>query len=688
MTKKEPLITAEQIKAFNYEQYLIDLEVVDAKKHGRTSNRKDIDLSDEDKKIYTFISSILQMNARPDDPAEPYGPMFVIDGRRSMIPSDIEYEQAIELTKAASSFSNAGIRARIADIAWIGNRKDRTVAELAIHSYIEAVQQVHAGKAKHKFDEEPKLGRRSVDLLKRAFQISRAIKGKNQHPQELTETLQSVIDHAASEKRPDLYFCAMRLAHDYGIGDMEAHPEQVENAASWDGVDHHWAKDLLELAAISYRSLNKTNEENRCWLALAEKSVEISQGGDGSSMFQVSWLMTAIEEVRRARGPEAKKRAEELRKQLREVQEDVHFEMGVHTYELDLTDMVESNLAHVKNISWGEILGQFACLTTSSDPEKLREEAEKVLTEHPISSIFPSQKMDREGKVVSKRAGMSDETKDDAVMDQMAQSEAHKRQIMVSGSLKPIRALIQSETTIIADDFMVICNNSAFVPEGYEDIFALGFARFFHGDMISASSILMPMLENSLRHVLKTGGRDTSKIESDMTQEDSALSRLLDKEGEHLEAIFGKAIMFEIDFLFNSRYGPRIRHEQAHGKLATGYCFSDDVIYACWFLYRLTCLPLFRHWKEIAGHIDKIAEGRSRMKNEAELTQQQAADLLTVSRTHLVQLLDEEKIPYRKVGTHRRVRAEDVLAYRRETERARRKALDELTELDEGLGFQ
>jgi hypothetical protein len=49
-----------------------------------------------------------------------------------------------------------------------------------------------------------------------------------------------------------------------------------------------------------------------------------------------------------------------------------------------------------------------------------------------------------------------------------------------------------------------------------------------------------------------------------------------------------------------------------------------------------------------------------------------------VSQTHLVALLKQGTIPYRKVSTHRRVRAEDVLASKQETDARRREALDEL----------
>jgi excisionase family DNA binding protein len=74
--------------------------------------------------------------------------------------------------------------------------------------------------------------------------------------------------------------------------------------------------------------------------------------------------------------------------------------------------------------------------------------------------------------------------------------------------------------------------------------------------------------------------------------------------------------------------------------------------------------------------------------HEAELTTQQAADFLNVSRPYLVERVDRGDIPHRKAGRHRRIRFADLLAYERQQKEVQLQALGELAAEASRLGLE
>lgn len=87
--------------------------------------------------------------------------------------------------------------------------------------------------------------------------------------------------------------------------------------------------------------------------------------------------------------------------------------------------------------------------------------------------------------------------------------------------------------------------------------------------------------------------------------------------------------------------------------------------------------------------LNNMAEGKSitLLPSDTEISTQQAANMLNVSRPHIVKLLENKIIPFKKVGTHRRIELKHLLEYEKKVKENRKQQLDFLEEQAQELNL-
>jgi hypothetical protein len=563
-------------------------------------------------RVISMLAAVMGMQFKPNEPNDPFAAMVIwADGRRSAIPAD--FRGAIEaLAEMAGRAQHPVLRARLADLCWLLDRKRGRLGVNAATAYVEVVSKVDAGTLKFQFDEKENgaLRHEARDLLKRALFIGRGT-GMEKNGLSEAQKLVAILRKRAIEEQqtgPALMFG--RLDLHFGISDAAQVGKDVERliAGLPPETDDHTMVELWRLSARAYHRAKLDDDTNRCRTVAAELLVVMAKR-QPSAMLAGHTLTEAIRELHGL--PGSKDRRKELRHLLVDIQAGIADEMSPFAIPMDLKDIAREVEQRMQQPTLLDKLFTFAALSHSPDPDQLVAEAERAIREHPLSSLFGASHHDRDGKVVyrSQGADFGDAQDDSTLRQQIARDEGIRRHITASAEIEIARQSIASNHYLSEEIFAALLEISPFVPQGLVMTYSHGLTCFFRGDFISGLYILTPLLEASLRHVLKSHGHDVTKLDdATKIQEDRTISALFEQMRPELDSIFGSAITTDIENVFLKKPGPYIRHSIAHGLLHDGEPYSDDALYACWLIFQLCLIPLYQHREHLRLPFDVPSE--------------------------------------------------------------------------------
>jgi hypothetical protein len=517
------------------------------------------------------------------NPAEPYRASIIDGNRRTAIPDDLTDADIQTVETLLSLAKDPALRARLADVLWLRKKSAHDVARVAVDDYLAAARSLL----------KPKGWIHSVELFQRALQLGMKLGRKKEAYQLAQKAVRETVDHSLAQTEPFFASYFLPLIRSFQIGEPRKMADIAKSQAelALTANDQRRQRIYLLLEADFCRLANDSVRETATRLLAAETYVKEAANNverTPPSYFAASdCLAKAIEALRQAHAPPERIRA--LKQQLKEYQRNSMGEMKTLSIPVDTREAVAAATKYVTNQDLRRAMALLSLGIDIVHVDTLRSEVLEAINQAPFTHIMGESMVDSEGRPVGHKQpliGLAGEEAEKELQKRMFEHAANfDWKWRVRMFIEPARLQIWRQHQPTMRDFEYLVAHNPFIPPGHEGLFLQGIYYGLAGDLMIASHLLTPQIENSIRYVVEQNGGDITNINSDLTQPVKTLGALF--EIPETKRIFGNDLCFEMRGLLIEKHGYSFRNEVAHGFLTDAGCYTEAAMNVWWLVLKL-----------------------------------------------------------------------------------------------------
>jgi hypothetical protein len=481
--------------------------------------------------------------------------------------------------------------ARLADYVWL-SRSDHTFARRAVDAYMTLAKT-------HENDESwiP-----TAEYYDRALRLAVRL-GRGEPFQQVVAAIDGLLRRLNGE---DPRFLSVKLmeslietraggdAEKYAaLAEKGARRAEEEAATEHDRSKYHVARQRWLMAAEWHQLRRDADAEMAARAGFGESFIkeaeQVATAAQPDYGVAASIYGNGIAALRRLQNQ--RERVSSVLARFKELQRFGVHELKPIGVKVDLTECVSAARQRVAGASLDDAIVALADVISLPSADQLKAGVLESAKIYIADRIFPTVLVNDEGAPIAGFGTLDPaaEEGDQVLKARMFQDLRRTRVCDVFGFIDPARDQIVHEHVITLQPFLRLAALSEFVPASRESVWALGLYAGMTGDFLTATHILVPQVEHSIRTLLVRAGKVPVVWKKNGYEELPDLNAVL--RDPDTAKILGSDLVFTMTAVFVDRFGGNLRNDLAHGLLETSAFYSETAAYAWWLL--LKCVVAF-----------------------------------------------------------------------------------------------